>query len=182
MEPKWRRPGLLWIDWATLMFGVWLSLLFASLLDRHQFVGVMLGMPVAVLVRVAGYLVLRLFLPLFLKRLWPPVPARPPPAAAESQINYQRPPRLLRPLLALARGQDGWVQFRLRFDREGRVRDYLIEDQSPPGVFDRAMKPALRWTRLPAQSDGPALRQARGLFIFADSRKPPSWAEAEPAA
>ena len=79
MEAKWRRPGMLWSGWALLAFGVWLSLLFISLLDRYQFVGAVLGMPAAVVAFGIAYLALILVLSPFLRRFSPPTPVRPPP-------------------------------------------------------------------------------------------------------
>ena len=85
----------------------------------------------------------------------PPAPARPaaapppPPPAAPAMP----PPRY--PADAVAAGQGGRVVLKLLVDTGGRVKDVVVEQSEPAGVFDAAtVEAARKWRLQPALQDG----------------------------
>ncbi|MEN1956864.1 TonB family protein [Luteimonas changyuni] len=88
----------------------------------------------------------------------PPAPARPaaaspPPPPPPPAAPAMPPPRY--PADAVAAGQGGRVVLKLLVDTGGRVKDVVVEQSEPAGVFDAATVEAARtWVLQPALEDG----------------------------
>ncbi|MEN1941650.1 TonB family protein [Luteimonas sp. MJ246] len=81
------------------------------------------------------------------------VPAAAPPPPAPPAPPVMPPPRY--PADAAAAGQDGRVVLKLLVDVEGRVKDVVVEQSEPAGVFDAVTVEAARhWVLQPAIEDG----------------------------
>jgi protein TonB len=74
----------------------------------------------------------------------------PPRAIGERARTY--------PAEALALQVEGYVQLRIRIDRDGRVQEVRVLDAEPSGVFEgSAVEDARRWLFSPARHDGQAV-------------------------
>jgi protein TonB len=70
------------------------------------------------------------------------------------RINPDYPPR------ALSRGIEGWVQVQFTITETGTVKDAIVVDSSPKGMFDEAaIKAILRWRYNPRVEEGRALER-----------------------
>ena len=106
----------------------------------------------------------------------PPRPAPRPPPAPTPATPAPRPsgpyalgevdqppgvlgrPRPPYPFMARRRGIEGTVRVRFTVDREGRVRDLVILDSDPPGVFEDAVRDSVpNWRFRPGRKDGNAV-------------------------
>lgn len=111
---------------------------------------------------------------------WPtraPAAACPPPPDAFEPADgatFARAPRVSYPPRALARGQCGWVALRLRSGRGGRIDSYVVVDQAPGRVFERAAVSALSNAFLTEGSAG----EVRSLITFVTPGPgAPPWAQ-----
>ena len=75
------------------------------------------------------------------------------------RIDPEYPPQ------AKDRGIEGWVLFQFTVTREGRVKDIVILDAQPKGIWDRAVLRAVaNWRYQPALRDGKPI-ETRGIKI-----------------
>ena len=109
--------------------------------------------------------------------LAPAAPCPPPPEAFEAAegATYARAPRVAYPPRAFARGQCGWVALRLKPGRGGRIDSYVVVDQAPGRVFERAAVSALSTARLAKGSAGEV--RSPITFVTPGPDAPP-WAQA----
>lgn len=84
-----------------------------------------------------------------------------PPAAQESAVAAETPPRIVArvapeyPTLARQRRIEGWVELEYVVGVDGRVRDVRVLDSYPNRVFDSAAERSLlRWQFVPGTRDG----------------------------
>ena len=89
-----------------------------------------------------------------------PEPAEPPPVANADilplvTIPPEYPPR------ALSRGVEGWVRVEFTISIYGTVKDAVVVDSEPPGVFDdSALQAISRWRYNPRIVNGVAVERA----------------------
>ncbi len=78
-----------------------------------------------------------------------PAPPAPPPPAPTTTPAPAYPPE------AIASGTGGRVVLRLLVATDGSVADAVVEESTPPGVFDAvSLEAARKWTLAPAMKDG----------------------------
>jgi protein TonB len=69
------------------------------------------------------------------------------------------------PQQAKDRGIEGWVQFRFTVTKEGRVKDVVIVDSKPKGMWDReTLRAVNNWRYQPALKDGKPI-ESRGMEV-----------------
>ena len=98
---------------------------------------------------------------------------RAPSATEPKRTHYVAPDY---PQEALQKKLRGEVQVRITVGSDGKVRDAVVANSSPPGVFDRAALAAVRrWRYQPGEVDGSAVEASlmTSIIFQPDNKRTP---------
>lgn len=85
------------------------------------------------------------------------------PSSRLKQVRYVAPTY---PRKALDQGLEGWVDLEFTVDASGAIRDIVVRNAVPTGVFEQAAVEALaRWRYQPAQHDGKPANQRAAVRV-----------------
>ena len=85
------------------------------------------------------------------------------PSSRLKQVRYVAPTY---PRKALDQGLEGWVDLEFTVDASGTIRDIVVKNAVPTGVFEQAAVEALaRWRYQPAQHDGKPANQRAAVRV-----------------
>jgi TonB family protein len=145
---------------------LWMLAFYCALLTQHflpalKEMAIPIGLVVALLAVIAASVAFRMAVALTAPLFGRAVETPPPPvfAGEVAQAVYRRPPRIVFPAAAEARGQCGWVVLWLRVDPTGRIASYAVIGQAPGRIFERAVARSLVRARVepPEGATGPTV-------------------------